>query len=144
MAFWLHLVPKLHRHDIIEPVFHATEVHDNSTDGTTMTIFTEAASTPDAVFRLSEDGSIWMSSGRDELETSDDGLVMNSTSVSATGEMGSGLLLVTLAVGGTLLVINCTIFIAMLRHRSRRFKQLTNTKPIAYVNTSVSSHCLVP
>jgi len=133
MAFWLHLVPKLHRIDNFQPVFHAPR--DNSTDGMvlddakmTHVFIIETASTASA-FRSSEDGSVWMSSGPDELETRVDGLSVDSTSASATGA-GSRLLLATLAVGGTLLLINSVIFMAMLAHRSRRFKQLKNTKPI--------------
>ena len=141
MAFWLHLVPKLHRHDNLEPVFHAVE--DNSTEGvvrddaTVTQVSMETASTTTPLFRSLEDESMWMTSGPDELETSNDGLLMDSASVSAAG-VGSRLLLATLAVGGTLLLINCIIFVAMLCHRSRRFKQLTASKPmnpIAYVNS---------
>jgi len=144
MAFWLHLIPKLHRHGNFVPVFHAVE--DNSTqaaavrDNATITpVSMETASTTNSLFRSSEDGSIWMSSAPDELETSDDGLMTDAASVSATG-LGSRLLLATLIVGGTLLLINCVVFIAMLCHRSRRFKQLTTTKP-ATQNTYVDSHC---
>ena len=145
MAFWLHLVPKLHRRGYFELVFHAPQ--DNSTDSLNMpanaTITQasiETSSTTKPVFGSFEDGSVWMSSGADELETSDDGLLMNSTPVSATG-VGSRLLLATLAVGGTLLAINCLVFIGMLSHRARRFKQLTTAKqikPITYVNSQCS------
>jgi len=142
MAFWLHLVPKLHRRGNFEPVFHAPQ--DNSTAehavpaaATVTQVSMATASTTKPVQRASEDGSVWMSSGTDELETSDDGLETGSTPAAATG-VGSRLLLTTLAVGGALLVANCVIFVAMLSHRARRFKQLSATKhmkqPITYVN----------
>jgi len=119
MAFWLHLVPKLHRRDNFKRVFRALDV--NSTEDAvsiTTTSTTELG-----------DRSLWMSSGPDEQLTSDDGLLMMD---SATGT-GSRLLLATLVVGGTLLIVNCVVFIAMLCHRLRRFKHLTTTKPVPYV-----------
>jgi len=148
MAFWLHLVPKLHRYGSFEPVFHALQ--DNSTedgevrDDATMTqVSMETAPTTKAVLRSSKEG--WTSAGDDEPGTSDEGLMTDSTSVSAAGA-GSRLLMATLAVGGTLLLINCVVFIAMLSHRSRRIRQLATTKPIkpiTYVNSNTPSRCFL-
>jgi len=145
MAFWLHLVPKLHRRDSFKPVFHALEV--NWTEGravrddATMTqVSMETASTTSPIFPWSaENGSVWMSSRPGELETSDDGLPMDSTSVSAAG-VGSRLLMATLAVGGTLLLINCVVFAATLCHQSQRIKKLATTKPAQPI-TYVKLHC---
>jgi len=137
MAFWLHLVPKLLRNSNFQPVFHAPEV--NSTDAlvrddTTILspVSMETASTTKPVFQSSEDGSTRMGSGADELETSDDGLLSHPASVSEAG-LGNRLLMATLAVGGTLLSINCVVFIAMLCHRSSSFKRLTTTQPIKQI-----------
>ena len=149
MAFWLHLMPKLHRRDNSEPVFHAPE-DDNSTariavpDDVTMTtqVTKETASvTKPGLRRSSEDGYAWTSSGADETETNvDDGLLVDSASVAvAASGPGSRMLMVTLGVGGTLLLINCVVFVSMLCHRLRRFKTFTTTdsvKPITYVRLS--------
>jgi len=140
MAFWLHLVPKLQRNNNFEPVFHALD--DNSTEAAVRdeaTVSMETASTTkSAVFQPSENGSTRMGSGANELETNDDGLLLHPASVSATG-LGNRLLLATLAMGGTLLSINCVVFIVMMCHRSSRFKQITTTKPIKQM-TYVISH----
>jgi len=141
MAFWLHLVPKLHRNENFKPVFHAPAFNSTVRDGATITsVSMETASITKPVFRSAEDESVWMSSEPDELETSDDGLLADAASVSETG-LGSRLLLATLVVGGTLLLINCLVFVAMLCHRTRRFKQLTTTQPTkhtAYVDCHYS------
>lgn len=135
MAFWLHLVPKLHRRDSFQPVFHAPDV--NSTDDvTTMDVAMETASATEPGFPwLAENESTRTSLGPDQAKTSDDGLVMVPVSVSATG--GGRLLLATLVVGGTLLLINCVVFVATLCHRSYRINELATAKPAqptAYVS----------
>ena len=140
MAFWLHLVPKLYRRDSFKPIFHALELV-NSTDEATMTqVSMDTASTTNPVFLWSaENRSVWTSFRPGELETSDDGLLVDSMSVSATG-VGSRLLAATLVVGGTLLLINCFVFVAMFCHRAHRIKKLQTTNPAqpnTYVNSTV-------
>lgn len=136
MAFWLHLVPKLHRRGNFEPVFHAPQDNSTAEFATVTQASMETASTTRPAYRPLEDESVWMSSGTAELETSDDGLLTDSTPAAATG-VGSRLLLTTLAVGGALLVVNSVVFVAVLSHRARRFKQLSATKQmkaITYVS----------
>jgi len=142
MAFWLHLVPKLNRRaddDDFAPVLHALDdnsttnsaaVHDDVTATSCASMKTAPSTTkPPVGFHPPEDRSVRISSGFDGLETSEDGLpVETAASVSKT-KLGSRLLLVTLCVGGTLLLINSFVFIAMLYQRSRRFNQLVTSKP---------------
>jgi len=139
MAFWLHLVPKLRRRDNFQPVFHAPDVNSTESgqvpDDATMTqvaMETASATKPAGVFPWSaaDDGSARTSSRPDQLETSDDGLQrMESAPVSASG-VGSRLLLATLAVGGTLLLVNCLVFVGMLCQRWRRISKMATTKPV--------------
>jgi len=143
MAFWLHLVPKLHRAEHSGPVFHSLHA-DNSTDRTVSddVTVTQAGTTSTAktLFRSSEDGFARKSFGLDGLETSGDGLLRNSSSVSASAGVGGKLLQTTVAVGCGLLLINCVVFVAMAGHRSRRFRELTATKQLKPI-TYVSSYC---